>query len=159
MCDIYNLCQHRVMAATSVYYITYVYPSHSTWDTSIAQLPTVCRCRAWQLGCTLHHHQPRICLTYHFIAVHRSALHFHCHLLNHMINGYWHICHFGCRVAQTPAPAPSGKCTRFTQCEAGLVHSKYVGVDWTARTPYVNDTEALQPIVRQTCCVTDWRYC
>lgn len=51
---------------------------------------------------------------------------------------------------QIPVPASSEKCTKFAQCEAGLVHSKYVGVDWTARTPYVNSKEAIQPVVRQT---------
>ena len=35
------------------------------------------------------------------------------------------------------------------QYEAGLVRSKYLGVDWTARTPYTNDKKATLPIVRQ----------
>ena len=34
----------------------YVYPSHSTWDTLIAQLPAVHRRRLRHQGSTLHHH-------------------------------------------------------------------------------------------------------
>ena len=45
-------------------------------------------------------------------------------------------------MAQTPAPAPSGKRTKSVQCEAGLMHSEYVGDNWTARTPYANHKEA-----------------
>ena len=51
-------------------------------------------------------------------------------------------------MAKTSAPAPSGLRTKSVQCEA-LVRSKYAGVDWTARTPYANNKEAIQPIVRQ----------
>ena len=34
-----------------------------------AQLPAVCRCRARQLGSTVHHHWPQICSLYHLIAL------------------------------------------------------------------------------------------
>ena len=62
---------------------------------------------------------------------------------------------FGCghshRVTWAPAPA----CTTSAQYEAGLVR-KYVcvdcvvcGVNCTARTPCVEDSEAIQPTVQQ----------
>ena len=39
------------------------------------------------------------------------------------------------------APAPSGKCTKSVQCKAGLMHSKDVGVDWTAIHPMQTTTK------------------
>ena len=59
-----------------------------------------------------------------------------------------HVC-CHCPLQLALAVAPSGKRTKSAQCEARLVCSKYVGVDWTVCAPYVNDTEAIQPIVRQ----------
>ena len=58
-----------------------------------------------------------------------------------------------------PCPGSLGKEHKSAQCEAGLMHPKYVGVDWTAHTPCVNDKEAIQPIVRQARGVTDQHYC
>ena len=78
-------------------------------------------------------------------------------------------------MAWAPAPA----CTTSVQYEAGLVR-KYVcvdcvvcGVNCTARTPCVEDNEAIQPTVQQASakngtkpaqvymcfCVTDQHYC
>ena len=67
-CDVLSLC-------VRMYICIYVYPSHSTRDTLIAQLPTVCRRRAWQLGSTLNHHWLRIGSLYHSCMLH-SALSF-----------------------------------------------------------------------------------
>ena len=91
-------------------------------------------------------------LSLHFCTL-RSTLHFHCPLLNHVLNDYWCVRHFGCChshcLVQTLAPVPSGKHTKSAQSEAGLVCSKYVGVNWTAGTPYVNYKEAIQPVTWQ----------
>ena len=66
-----------------------------------------------------------------------------------MLNGCWRICHFGCshplHVARAPAPAPYRDSTTSTYIyiyKAGLVR-KYVGVDWTTRTPYAKDNEVI----------------
>ena len=107
-----------------MYICIYVYPSHSTRDTLIAQLLAaialflaVCRRHTRQVGSTLHHHWPQICSLYHLIAVHCVPL---CLLLNCMLNGCWHH-----------------------NIRAVHVHN-YVDVDWTARTLVLEATSAFQ---------------
>ena len=104
-------CWHFVFVC--MYICMYVYPSHSTRDTLIAQLlaaialfPAVCRRHTRQVGSTLHHHWPRICSLCRLITVHcvqLSLLFNHadasttCHqlslLFNHVLNGCWRVYH------------------------------------------------------------------
>ena len=74
---------------------------------SIPLIPRVRRCHARQLGSTLHHHWPRICLLYHFIAVCCIQL---CLVLKRMLNDCGCVRHFGCghshHVVRAPSPVP-----------------------------------------------------
>ena len=89
-----------------------VYSSNLTWGTLMVQLPAVYRRCTRQLGSTLQHHWPQICSLYHFIAVCCIQLWL---LLYCVLNGCWHVCHFGCSHslymdwARAPTPRDSGE--------------------------------------------------
>ena len=105
-----------------MYICIYVYPSHSTRDTLIAQLlaaialfPAVYRRHARQVGSTLHHHWPRICLLYRYIAISLN----NCVQLRLVFNHtdastiwLWSSC---TPHGPDPCPCPLGKCTTSVQ--------------------------------------------
>ena len=111
-----------------MYICIYVYPSHSTRDTLIAQLlaaivlfPAVCRRHTRQVGSTLYHHWPRICSLYCLITVCCIRLSL---VFNHTDTSTMH--------SAWPGPLPLPPREVHNVC-AVHVHN-YVGVDWTACT-------------------------
>ena len=102
-----------------MYICIYVYPSHSTRDTLIAQLlaaialfPAVCRRHARQVGSTLHHHWPRICSLYRLITVHCIQLSL---LFNHADTSTIWLRPSCTPHVLDPCPCPLGKCTTSVQ--------------------------------------------
>ena len=103
-------------------YCIYVYPSHSTQNTLIAQLlaaialfPAICRHHAQQVGSTLHHHWPQTCSLYRLITVQLVQLVQLSLLFNHADASTIWLRSSCTPHGLDPCPCPLGKCTMSVQ--------------------------------------------